>query len=100
MLEIIRRVLNAAPILVRAVRPVIVVLAWPCFLLLLAGWVIELVYSFQHYVHGGWPGLMGYVQGLGPSLVSWNAVLLWHLGMAIVTTLLGRFLWSSRNWPK
>jgi hypothetical protein len=99
IVKMLSRAIKAFPILLQAVRPVMELIAWPCFLLLLLFWVIETVYCVNSYIVGGWPALLGYVQGISqghsPSSVSWGAIAVGHFLILTLTLLLAWFLRES-----
>ena len=94
-------VFSATLMLLRVIRPIVILLARICLVVLMLSWVLELTYAVQHFLAGGWPALLGYVheitQGYRPSPVSWGMVVFWHLILLTVTWLLGLFLWKSRR---
>lgn len=94
----ISKVANAMPILVGAFRPVFRAIGWACLFLLLLFWVIEAAYCVKSYSEGGWPALIGYIQGISQghsvSPISWLTVAVMHAVLLGVTLLLA---WLLRN---
>lgn len=95
----ISRVVNAMPILLKAFRPVFRAIAWAFFLLLALFWVIEAVYCVRSYSAGGWPAVMGYVQGISQghnvAPVSWSSAVWMHVAALAITGLLAWYLRNS-----
>jgi hypothetical protein len=74
-------------------------IAWPCLFLLLLFWALETMHCVNSYVVGGWPAVLGYVQGISqghrPAPVSWGAVVAGHFAILTLTLLLAWFLRES-----
>jgi hypothetical protein len=68
-------------------------------LLLLLFWAIETLYCVKRFIVGGWPAVLGYVQGISqghrPAPVSWAAVVVRHFVILTLTLLLAWFLRES-----
>lgn len=99
-----RRLLRATLLLGRAFRPILVLVAWLCFIALSLLWVIEFGYCLSNYRAGGWPAVWGYLQNISAqgtmdlfSPISWTSVLLRHVFLAVLTVGVGMFLRRSRR---
>jgi hypothetical protein len=76
-----------------------------CLVILLGLWVIELAYSLQNYVSGGWPAVWGYLQGITQghrdifAPVPWTKVVLRHIVLAALTWAAAWVVRGSRRGP-
>jgi len=90
------RVAKAMPRPSGAFRALFVKFARICFLLLSVFWAIEALYWISSYRSGGWPAVLGYLQGISqghnPTPVSGSMTVVAHLLLLSLTVALAWLL--------